>query len=589
MADIVNIGATANDGSGDDLRTSFQLINQRFQDLLGTLSQITWAPGLAISATPLRQWTVVAGQAYVAASNHIAGATFAADLAAGRWLAVDVAQVQSDLSSFIADLLTAATGKGGDLVGFKQTGAGSANRTTLSKQREWVSSDDFTGADVGAQVNAALAAGHKRIRVLGTKTLSTQILLNALSRVTIDMRDATITAASGLNVTLVRLINCTRCTIQIGHLDGNAAGQTSSSFGVDLNGGSHNKVTGGRVTNCKTYGVYNIYCQYAEISDLEADNNQQAGIAADVGPGDCFGVRVRNVIVRDNGLGGIGATSGLYLEGTPGTNHWFKGLVIDGVIAYGNRGAGVAGQGWDGYKLRGIESHDNYQQGIALFACLRGKGGDFALDNNDVGAVPGYGNGLSIDDTGVTPPSQYNTFSNIVSSNHGGYAVLERGTANNNSFLEVESTSDGAVVQLAGANSVSTRRGSRTGSLSIAGQLLATSPASGIGYGVGSGGAVVQATSKATGVTLNAPSGQITLANTAIAAGAMAEFVLTNSAIASNDLVCFNVVSGGTQAAYTINARPANGSANIEVRNNTAGSLSEAPVVRFVVIKAAQS
>lgn len=112
MADIVNTGATANDGSGDDLRTSFQLINERFQQLLGTLSQITWAPGLAISATPLRQWTVVAGQAYVAASNHIAGATFAADLAAGKWLAVDVAQVISDLDSD-------APGKGGELVRIK--------------------------------------------------------------------------------------------------------------------------------------------------------------------------------------------------------------------------------------------------------------------------------------------------------------------------------------------------------------------------------------------------------------------------------------------------------------------------------------
>ena len=109
MADIVNTGATANDGSGDPLRTAFQLINERLQQLLGTLSQITWAPGLSITATPLRQWTVVAGQAYVAASNHTAGATFAADLAAGRWLAVDVAQL-------IADLNSAAPGFGGAMV-----------------------------------------------------------------------------------------------------------------------------------------------------------------------------------------------------------------------------------------------------------------------------------------------------------------------------------------------------------------------------------------------------------------------------------------------------------------------------------------
>lgn len=115
MADIVNTGATANDGSGDDLRTSFQLINQRFQQLLGTLSQITWAPGLAIEATPARQWTIQSGQAYVATSNHIAGATFADDLAAGKWLAVDVAQLMADLAS-------PASGKGAEMVAFDWSG-----------------------------------------------------------------------------------------------------------------------------------------------------------------------------------------------------------------------------------------------------------------------------------------------------------------------------------------------------------------------------------------------------------------------------------------------------------------------------------
>lgn len=38
MADIVNTGAAANDGSGDDLRTSFQLINQRFAAIAAGLS-----------------------------------------------------------------------------------------------------------------------------------------------------------------------------------------------------------------------------------------------------------------------------------------------------------------------------------------------------------------------------------------------------------------------------------------------------------------------------------------------------------------------------------------------------------------------
>jgi hypothetical protein len=114
MADIVNTGQVANDSTGDDLRSAFTQINQRFQELLGTLSQITWTPGLAIEATPARQWTVVAGQAYVAASNHIAGGAFESDLADGRWLAVDVAQLINSLAS----------GVGASMVGYPPAGAG---------------------------------------------------------------------------------------------------------------------------------------------------------------------------------------------------------------------------------------------------------------------------------------------------------------------------------------------------------------------------------------------------------------------------------------------------------------------------------
>lgn len=99
MADIVNVGTAPNSGDGDTNRDAWIRVNQRFQQLLGTLSQITWAPGSAISATPLREWTVVGGQAYVAATNHIAGATFAADLAAGRWLAVDLADFMGDMAA----------------------------------------------------------------------------------------------------------------------------------------------------------------------------------------------------------------------------------------------------------------------------------------------------------------------------------------------------------------------------------------------------------------------------------------------------------------------------------------------------------
>lgn len=71
------------------------------------------------------------------------------------------------------------------------------------------------------------------------------------------------------------------------------------------------------------------------------------------------------------------------------------------------------------------------------------------------------------------------------------------------------------------------------GNKSFSGNLLATGGA--LGYGVGAGGTVVQATSKSTEVTLNKPSGQITMHNASLAAGATARFILNSTYIAASD------------------------------------------------------
>lgn len=106
------------------------------------------------------------------------------------------------------------------------------------------------------------------------------------------------------------------------------------------------------------------------------------------------------------------------------------------------------------------------------------------------------------------------------------------------------------------------------------------------GYTTGSGGVVTQATSKATGVTLSKPTGQITLNNAALAADTTVSFTLTNTVIEANDILVMNHISGGTAGSYLLNAQSAAGSASINVRNITTGSLSEAIVIAFAVIKA---
>jgi len=105
-------------------------------------------------------------------------------------------------------------------------------------------------------------------------------------------------------------------------------------------------------------------------------------------------------------------------------------------------------------------------------------------------------------------------------------------------------------------------------------------------FGYGSdGGTITQVTNKSTGVTLNKPTGRITMNAAALAADTTVTFTLTNSSIGDNDLLVLNHVSGGTAGSYLLNAQCAAGSASINVRNVTAASLSEAIVIGFAVIK----
>jgi hypothetical protein len=125
--------------------------------------------------------------------------------------------------------------------------------------------------------------------------------------------------------------------------------------------------------------------------------------------------------------------------------------------------------------------------------------------------------------------------------------------------------------------------------ITAAGAILANANG-GIGYGTGSGGTVAQATNKSTGVTLSKINGQITMQATALAATTNVSFTLTNLAIGADDVVYVQHKSAGTAGAYSCwSSNIAAGSCTITVRNTTAGSLSEAILLTFVVIKSATS
>jgi hypothetical protein len=76
----------------------------------------------------------------------------------------------------------------------------------------------------------------------------------------------------------------------------------------------------------------------------------------------------------------------------------------------------------------------------------------------------------------------------------------------------------------------------------------------------------------------------------ALAAAAEVSFTVTNTTVAAGDVVLVNHSSGGTGGAYLAQANTiAAGSFKITVANLSAGSLSEAIVLTFIVFKAAAS
>ena len=116
--------------------------------------------------------------------------------------------------------------------------------------------------------------------------------------------------------------------------------------------------------------------------------------------------------------------------------------------------------------------------------------------------------------------------------------------------------------------------------------LLANSQ---FGYTATAQGAVTQATSKSTGVTLNKSAGQITMNNASLATATNATFTLNNSLISANDTVILTISGGqATAGSYNVFANSlAAGSVSITLRNISGGSLSEAIVINFALIHCA--
>lgn len=215
--------------------------------------------------------------------------------------------------------------------------------------------------------------------------------------------------------------------------------------------------------------------------------------------------------------------------------------------------------------------------------------GDLTVSDGDV-AVTGKAtidvadaDALAVGANGATNPAlQVDT---SASSAATGVKVTAAAAASGVAVAVISTgTDESLTIDAKGAGTI-TLNGTGTGNVTSPRGITSTGTA-GIGYAAGAGGTVTQSTSKSTGVTLDKTTGQITMNNAALAAGAEVAFTLTNAAIASTDVVVVCVASGGTSAAYgTFVTAVGSGSCEITVSNLSAASKSEALVLNFVVIK----
>lgn len=153
---------------------------------------------------------------------------------------------------------------------------------------------------------------------------------------------------------------------------------------------------------------------------------------------------------------------------------------------------------------------------------------------------------------------------------------------NNAVILGGSTTAASGEIVLSTGDGVVRGKCSSSGNWEFQGQALSQSK-----VGSNFGGKVTQATSRTTGVTLNAPSGEITLVEAATTAGQVTTFTLTNSYIGANDVP--RIVQKTGTGLYFIHVTGVSaGSCKVSVHSVSANS-SESFKLSFVILAGAIS
>lgn len=125
-----------------------------------------------------------------------------------------------------------------------------------------------------------------------------------------------------------------------------------------------------------------------------------------------------------------------------------------------------------------------------------------------------------------------------------------------------------------------------TGNITSTGNIVLNDGGT-MGYVAGAGGTIAQSGNKSGNVTLNKPTGEITMQATNLAADTTVDFYLTNSTINTHDLLIINQTSTANAGGYVFNAICNTGNARIFVRNIMTATAGDAVVLRYAVVRGA--
>lgn len=342
-------------------------------------------------------------------------------------------------------------------------------------------------------------------------------------------------------------------------------------FGIELNAVQYGVVSANIFQNCCTgghvsapgrcaikfaigdfYGIYNE-CKAILVSDniVMPGADQTYGILIDA-PGGSH--TYDEIWIVDNFLKGSGTTRDLQdNSGVGGTN----------VFYYGN----ITAQPQDTPNHLPSTTLDILGTGFSNPPTIRGRA-SASFPNLEMRFV-------SIGGGGFTFRNSSTLARNFVVASSGSATGWVQASGNiGYSQVEAEGTGSDSDLYLSakGTGRVHSRQG-----------ITSLHDTKGVGYETGAGGAVTQATSRTTGVTLNKVCGAITLVSAA-GSTTFASFTVTNSAVAATDTVIVNQKSGTDLYEIHVTAVAA-GSFRVTFRT-TGGTTTEQPVFNFSVIKA---